>query len=1118
MGSTLHMVLHGAVVFQVFIEMSSSGKTITLKLNMSDTVLNIKNVIEVEERIRQDLHILYYGAKQLNDTQKLELQIFVNVARKTIPLEVKGWHTVRDIKAKIQSVEQILIHAGKRLVNSHTLAKYDLKMDPIAHLVCPLMDIFIRIRPIGKMVSLKVKKWDLVANVKALISEKKGIPLQQQTLTHDGEPLKDEDTLSACGIGKKSTLDMDLCPRSAMQVYICKKNQEFVQLEVRAWYAVIDVKNLIQCTEGRLHDHLELVYKAVPLKDSKTLSDYGIKEKSTLFMVNSSILIYIEVCTIQDKKTLELEVSGWDNIHHVKNMIHDKFCIPPDSQRFIFAGKVLEDSHLILHCYGIEEGSTLNLVDCSKGDVKQIIISMRWRKSMKFSVKIWYTVHVLKAMITSMVGLPIDHQILIYNQNKLSDSRTLFYYNIEDDCTIQVIFPRQIFIKTWERTIVLDVEKFDTIDSVMNKVGKKLSFTTDCLRLMFIGKSLQGHQTLADYGIQNCTTLELAMDHGSTIPTANFHGLHIPSRKSQCNPMTIYSVEFSPHCLPYGTQLIKPTSHYHHHNSVVSCRTNDSVSSPRNPPKARVSAEPRPTHLQTHEYKHTHLIKLLNRSYKSGKYNESLYFLECMVNKGFKPGVILCTKLMKGFFNSKIVERAIRVMEILESHGEPDVFAYNVLISGLCKVNQIESANQVLNRMRNRGFLPDIVTYNIIIGSLCSRGKLESALKVLNQLLKDNCKPTVITYTILIEATILEGGVNDAMKLLDEMLQRGLQPDIYTYNAIIRGLCREGMLDRAFDFVRSLPGKGCNPDVISYNMLLREVLNQGKWNDGEKLVTKMCSIGCKPNVVTYSILISSLCRKGKIDEAVSVLKLMMEKGLSPGTYSYDPLISALCREGKLVLAIELLDYMISTGCSPDIVNYNTILSALCKNGNADHAMEIFDMLGEIGCPPDVSSYNTMFSALWNNGDRTRALRMISEMVNKRIEPDEITYNSLISCLCRDGMVDEAIGLLGDMEGSGFRPTVITYNIVLLGLCKAHRIDNAIDTLAEMVEKGCLPNETTCILLVEGIGFAGWRPEAMELANSLFTMDVISKDSFKRLNKTFPMLDVYKEVTHTGNKK
>ncbi|CAL5322011.1 unnamed protein product [Camellia sinensis] len=505
---------------------------------------------------------------------------------------------------------------------------------------------------------------------------------------------------------------------------------------------------------------------------------------------------------------------------------------------------------------------------------------------------------------------------------------------------------------------------------------------------------------------------------------------------------------------------------------------------PRNPPKVVK----------------THLIKLLNRSCKSGKFNESLYFLECLVkNKGYKPDVILCTKLMQ------------------ESHGDPDVFAYNALINGFCKLNQIESANQVLNRMRDRGFSPDIITYNIMIGSLCSRGKLRLALKALDQLLDDNCEPTVITYTILIEATVLEGGINEAMKLFDEMLLKGLLPDMYTYNAIVRGLCREGMLDRAFAFVRSLPGKGFKPDVISYNMLLRAILTARKWNDGEKLVTEMYSIGCEPNVVTYSILISSFCREGKIDQAADVLKLMMEKGLSPDTYSYDPLISALCKEGKLDLAIEFIDCMISNGCLPDIVNYNTILSALCKNGNADLAMEIFEKLREIGsCPPDVSSYNTMFSALWNNGDRTQALRMVSEMIEKGIDPDEFTYNSLVSCLCRDGMVDEALELLEDMEGSGFQLTVITYNIVILGLCKAHRINDAIGKLAEMVEKGCRPNETTYVLLIEGIGFAGWRSEAMEMANSLFAMNAISKDSFKRLNKTFPMLDVYKDIVSTGN--
>jgi pentatricopeptide repeat protein len=141
--------------------------------------------------------------------------------------------------------------------------------------------------------------------------------------------------------------------------------------------------------------------------------------------------------------------------------------------------------------------------------------------------------------------------------------------------------------------------------------------------------------------------------------------------------------------------------------------------------------------------------------------------------------------------------------------------------------------------------------------------------------------------------------------------------------------------------------------------------------------------------------------------------------------------------------------------------------------------------------------------------------MISQMLSKGIDPDVITYNSLISCLCRDGMVDEAIGLLADMLSGRFQPNIVSYKTVLLGLCKAHRIDDAIEVLAAMIENGCQPNETTYTLLIEGIGFSGSRTQAMELANSLYIMNAISEDSFKRLNKTFPLLDVYKGFIYSN---
>ena len=100
-----------------------------------------------------------------------------------------------------------------------------------------------------------------------------------------------------------------------------------------------------------------------------------------------------------------------------------------------------------------------------------------------------------------------------------------------------------------------------------------------------------------------------------------------------------------------------------------------------------------------------------------------------MVSKGYHPDVILCTKLIMGFFSTRNPDKAIRVVEILEGHGQPDVFAYNALISSFTKANRLDSATKFLGRMTGRGCPPDIVTYNILIGSLCSKGKLGLAME-----------------------------------------------------------------------------------------------------------------------------------------------------------------------------------------------------------------------------------------------------------------------------------------------------------------------------------------------------------------------------------------------------
>ncbi|KAH9324071.1 hypothetical protein KI387_004249, partial [Taxus chinensis] len=223
---------------------------------------------------------------------------------------------------------------------------------------------------------------------------------------------------------------------------------------------------------------------------------------------------------------------------------------------------------------------------------------------------------------------------------------------------------------------------------------------------------------------------------------------------------------------------------------------------------------------------------------------EALELFVEMLNTGMKLDEVTLATALSACSSPETLQHGKEIhAHMIKCILEPGIYGENSLAAMYGKVESIESARKIFDRMHNR----DRISWNAMIAGYCQTGNDEEAIKLFHLMLHTGMELDHITFTCVLGACANLEALEWGTLVHATIVKVGCVLNIFGSNAIVSMYAKCRSIEVAEKMFQKLSVR----DLVSWNAMITGYDQNGHGEEALKFLCQMQRLDMKPNNFTF---------------------------------------------------------------------------------------------------------------------------------------------------------------------------------------------------------------------------------------------------------------------------